>query len=281
MTTACFGRGFLRIATAYAWCGIVLGLVAAGCDWDRWRGHPTDEPPVVGIRNMYNQPRYDPQERSPFFEDETTMRPPVPGTVSREEVVDVAVATGRVADGARWIAEVPAAVVRRFGGMQSVLQRGEGRFNIYCAPCHGMAGYGDGPIAMRAEQVMAAALKPPTFHDERLRHVPDGQIFAVITHGIRNMPAYGHSIPPMDRWAIVSYLRALQLSQYDASQEQAASTDAGAADAKTDAETDAGVEQQAQKQQQQRGAQQAPQPAPGQGATAPPSAEKPGQEQEE
>lgn len=78
-------------------------------------------------------------------------------------------------------------------------------------------------VGLRAQELGAAALKPPTFHDDRLRHIPDGQLYATISNGVRNMPAYGHSIPLDDRWAIVGYVRALQLSQQG--QRQAAAGD--------------------------------------------------------
>ena len=82
-----------------------------------------------------------------------------------------------------------------------------------CAPCHGEAGDAQGPVAHRVAGLGVNSMVPPTFHDDRLRTIPDGQVFATITHGIRNMPAYAQSIPTDDRWAIVTYVRALQLSE--------------------------------------------------------------------
>lgn len=194
---------------------VAVGLASlVGCDWEPpVYGWETERTPVVPIRNMYDQPRYDTQERQPFFEDQRSMRPQVPGTVSREMDPDVEVATGRTADGAAWVLTVPNAVVVRAGGFEHLIARGRDRYNIYCAPCHSFAGDGNGVVARRAEELGAAALKPPTLHDERLRHIPDGQLFLTITNGVRSMPAYGHSIPTEDRWAIVSYVRALQLTQ--------------------------------------------------------------------
>lgn len=186
---------------------LLLGALA-GC-----RGQPHEEPPIHAIRNMYQQPRYNPQSRSQFFADSRTMRPPVPGTVSREMTVELDVATGRELDGDGWVMEVPEQVVDEHGGMRAMLDRGQERYDIYCSACHGLSGRGDGIVGQRAQSLGAAALKPPTFHDDRLRHIPDGQLYATITNGIRNMPAYGHSIPVEDRWAIVGYVRALQLSQ--------------------------------------------------------------------
>ncbi len=177
------------------------------------RGQTTQDTPVVPIRNMYNQPRYDAQERSAFFQDGRTMRPQVDGTVSREDDPNLGVATGRADDNAEWVLEVPRQVVQRNGGGASFVARGQERYTIYCAPCHGDTGSAEGPVANRVARLNFNAMVPPTFHDERLRGIPDGQLFATISHGIRNMPAYAQSIPTDDRWAIVSYVRALQLSE--------------------------------------------------------------------
>lgn len=189
--------------------GSLLVMAAlTGC-----RGQTTQDTPVVPIRNMYNQPRYDSQERSAFFQDGRTMRPQVAGTVSREDDPTLGVATGRAEDNAEWVLEIPRQVVQRNGGGAAFVARGQQRFNIYCAPCHGDTGSAEGPVAHRVAGLGFNAMVPPTFHDERLRGIPDGQLFATITHGIRNMPAYAQSIPTDDRWAIVSYVRALQLSE--------------------------------------------------------------------
>lgn len=186
-----------------------LALVAtAGC-----RGETSEEPPVVVIRNMHDQPKYDSQERGPFFRDERVDRHPPFGTVSRQEEPRLDVLTGRKLDGTGWVLTVPPQVADEHGGMAALVERGQDRFDIYCAACHGRSGKGDGMIARRATKLGAATLSPPTFHEERIRTMPDGQMFATITNGIRNMPPYRHSIPVDDRWAIVSYVRALQISQ--------------------------------------------------------------------
>ena len=187
---------------------LVFMLALGGC-----RGWTTDDAPVVPIRNMYDQPRYDSQERRPFFEDQRSMRPQVPGTISREMERDLSYATGRLVGDEGWVMNVPNVVAVRSGGASAMVERGQDRYNIYCATCHSRVGDGMGSVAIRAGTLGALALKPPTFHSDRLRHVPDGQIFSTITNGVRNMPAYGFSIPGDDRWAIVSYVRALQLTQ--------------------------------------------------------------------
>jgi len=188
--------------------------LATGCV-----GLDSSEPPVVGIRNMYNQPRYDTQERQPFFADQRSMRPGVEGTVSREQEKFIHWATGRNAKGDEWLMEVPAALIQRNGGRSAFIARGQDRYQIYCATCHSISGDGKGMVSRRAQALGAAGLVAPSFHDDRLRHIPDGQLYATIMNGLRNMPAYGFNIPSDDRWAIVLYVRALQLSQAPATPE--------------------------------------------------------------
>ncbi len=179
------------------------------------RGRESDSPPIVPIRNMHDQPRYDAQDRGEFFEDQRAMRPVPTHTVSAEMEENLGVATGRVEGDAslsgEWVAEVPADVAAGFGGAANMLARGQERYNIYCSPCHGFTGAGNGMVATRATELGYAALAPPTFGREELYQAPDGHIFATISNGIRSMPAYKHNIAPRDRWAIVSYVRALQL----------------------------------------------------------------------
>ncbi len=95
-------------------------------------------------------------------------------------------------------------------GFDAFVHRGQQRFNIYCMPCHDATGSGYGLVRKRAVASGAAAFVPPTFHQDRLRKAPDGQIFATITNGKSNMPPYAMQIQPADRWAIVAYVRALQ-----------------------------------------------------------------------
>lgn len=181
-----------------------LALVAAlaGC-----RGAASNDTPIGGIRNMHDQPRYENQARSAFFADGRMMRPHVFGTVAREMETDTRIETGRNDDGTTYVLATPDEVGARFGGDEAMLLRGQDRFDIYCAPCHGRTGDGKGIIVARG------LLAPPSYHQDRLRHIPDGQLYATITNGIRNMPGYYAQIPTDDRWAIVSYVRALQMSQ--------------------------------------------------------------------
>jgi mono/diheme cytochrome c family protein len=170
-------------------------------------------------RNMYDQERYNPESYSQFFPDHRTMRAPVPGTVARDRYEDdPEIATGLLADKSGYVMTIPQTYVQRAGGMEKVLARGQERFNIYCAPCHGRTGDGKGMVVCKRDKAsdpcQSRGFSPlPSYEDPRLRAAPDGQIFATITHGVRTMPAYGPQIPVADRWAIVAYVRALQMSQ--------------------------------------------------------------------
>jgi mono/diheme cytochrome c family protein len=149
---------------------------------------------------MYNQAKYEPLEQSDFFDDHQSARQLPPGTVARGFVQeDTAQLTGAV--NGKPVATMPMPVTRE------LLERGQQRFNIYCSPCHGLAGYGDGEIVQRGFS------PPPSFHTQAIRQLPDGKIFDVITNGYGAMYPYGYRITPEDRWAIVAYVRALQLSQ--------------------------------------------------------------------
>lgn len=198
-------------AAALALVALAAGL--AGC-----RGQTSKESPIVGIRNMYDQPRYDVQEESPYFDDKRTMRPIPEGTVPRERDPDRTVTTGRTDDNMGYLMTVPKSVVEQHGGMEKTLERGRERYGIYCTPCHDNTGSGQGMVKKRAVAGGAGAFAPPTFHQDRIRHMPDGQLYATIANGKNNMPPYPQ-IQVNDRWAIVAYVRALQLSQAKVPQE--------------------------------------------------------------
>jgi mono/diheme cytochrome c family protein len=206
----------------------VLAMALGAC-----RGEPSAESPIVLLRNMHYQQRYNSQAESAFFSDKRTMRAPPEGTVSRfpgganAHYVDFTVSRdngfdddrvvyGHEPDSPVYVASVPASVVADLGGGQRLLQRGQQRFGIYCALCHGRAADGRGQVWLRSigggTPNSYNYIAPTNLHDERLKHVPDGQIFATISNGIRNMPAYSGQIPVRDRWAIVAYVRALQVA---------------------------------------------------------------------
>jgi mono/diheme cytochrome c family protein len=191
----------LSTAVLVALSLVPLMLIAA-----RRAGTREDPPPRI-FTEMVNQPKYITQDLSPFFEDHRTTRPPVTGSVARGELQeDDVVFRGKT--GEQFVARIPIPV------SQALMERGQKRFNIYCATCHGLAGNGDGMIAKRADELAEGTWVPPTgLNTEPVAKQLDGQLFNTITHGIRKMPAYGPMIPVDDRWAIVFYVRALQRSQ--------------------------------------------------------------------
>ena len=150
---------------------------------------------------MHVQPRQNPLSRSDFYADQRSARPPVGGTVARGQLYeDTYFYTGKVGNDPGQ--NMPFAVTRE------VLERGRERFNIFCAPCHSRVGDGNGMVPSRG-----FARKPPSFHIARLQKEPVGYFYDVITNGFGIMPDYASQIPPQDRWDIVAYIRALQLSQ--------------------------------------------------------------------
>lgn len=174
-------------------------LLLASC-----RGTEHEHTPIHLNLNMDYQERYDPQEANPFFADNRSMRPLVPGTVARGMLRENSeFYRGRTSDGS-YVAEMPVPLTR------ALLERGQARYDIFCTPCHGAAGDGDGLITAGGFGYTPA----PTYHNDRLREIEDGYLYDVIANGIRTMPAYGHQVPVADRWAIVAYIRALQRSQY-------------------------------------------------------------------
>ena len=192
--------------TSKAIGALALALLLGAC-----RGQTSEQPPIIPFRGMHEMPRYDAQEASRYFEDGRTMRPPVEGTIPREMVVDVEVAEG-VDETGSYVMTIPQQMITEAGGMDALLARGHTRFDIYCSPCHAYTGDGQGMVTRRAEAI-GATFAAANLHDDRIRHLPDGQVYATIANGIRTMPAYRAQIPVQDRWAIVAYVRALQLSQ--------------------------------------------------------------------
>ena len=176
-TNSTYARRFLLAAAAIA----VLGV--SGCRQD-----------------MHDQPKLEPLEGSDFFSDRRASRPSVDGTVARGELrEDFLFYTGF--ENGELATEFPFPVTRE------VVERGRQRFNIYCSPCHGLIGDGLGAVVQRGFQ------RPPSYHINRLREAPVGHFYNVITHGKGRMYSFNDRIPPDDRWAIVSYIRALQLSR--------------------------------------------------------------------
>lgn len=152
---------------------------------------------------MREQPKHKPYQSSAFFADGRSARPRIEGTVATDEIgFDEALQTGR--RGGQFVTEMPFAVTL------ADLQRGRERFDIFCAVCHGQLGDANGMIVRRGFQ------RPPSFHDPAMRDPnakPLGHYFDVITRGFGGMYSYADRIPVEDRWRIVAYIKALQLSQ--------------------------------------------------------------------
>jgi mono/diheme cytochrome c family protein len=184
-------------------------------------------------QDMHDQPKYEPLDKSAFFADGRASRPLPDGTVARNQLRDDApFYTGKTGQGqqgggaegaatvaSQGVAATPsrnAGVTAQYQGFvntfpfpidQQALDRGQERFNIYCSICHGRTGDGLGMIVRRGYR------QPPSYHDERLRQAPVGYFFDVITNGFGAMPDYSAQVPPDDRWRIIAYIRALQLSR--------------------------------------------------------------------
>lgn len=173
--------GIKHGARAALW--MALGVLLAGC----------------GV-NMRDGAKLYPLEPSSFFADNKSSRELVPNTVARGQLRDdQAFFTGKL-DG-KPVDTFP------FPITEEVLRRGQDRYNIFCSVCHGASGYANGMIVQRGFS------PPPSFHIDRLRAAPPGYFYDVITNGFGRMYSYASRINPRDRWAIIAYIRALQLSQ--------------------------------------------------------------------
>lgn len=185
-----------RQLTAGAVLGMVLAVTVTGC-----RGWETDAPPVHLNWNMDTQEKGKAYRKSDFFADGRYMRTPPAGTVARGFLKD---------DDARSFGRVDGMAVTAFpSGMpdpEVALARGQNRFGIYCSPCHGLAGDGDGIVNQKL------SVKAPSFHDARLKDMPVGRMYEAILNGVNagNMGSYAGQIVEEDRWNVLAYVRALQ-----------------------------------------------------------------------
>jgi mono/diheme cytochrome c family protein len=162
---------------------IALILLLAGCRQD-----------------MHDQPRYKPLAESQFFSDHRASRPQVEGTVARGHLrIDEARYTGKI-DG-NDVDQFPIPITK------ADIERGQTRFNIYCTPCHGRVGDGNGMVVLRGYRQAAS------FYTDKLVNAPVGHFFDVITNGFGAMPSYASRIQPDDRWRVAAYIRALELSE--------------------------------------------------------------------
>ena len=183
--TGAFARPVERSSTAVSFAALlVLIAITTACRMD-----------------MQAQPRQNPLSRSDFYSDQRSARPPIEGTVARGQLhEDTYFYTGKIGNNPGDVMPFPVT--------EEVLARGRERFNIFCAPCQSRLGDGNGFVPSRG-----FARKPPSFHIQRLQKAPVGYFYDVITEGFGIMPDYASQIPPQDRWDIVAYVRALQLSQ--------------------------------------------------------------------
>jgi mono/diheme cytochrome c family protein len=167
-------------------------LIAAGCE-----ARPGRFP--LGFDRMRDQPRYDAYEASPFFADGKTMRPLPDGTVARESPSG----TTAVVDGKENGADVETIPVPL---TMETMKRGQDRYDVFCRPCHDVDGTANSPVAKNMQ-----IRQPPSLLEDRIRQLPDGRIYQVISGGYGLMPSYAYQLSIEDRWAVVAYVRALQL----------------------------------------------------------------------
>jgi mono/diheme cytochrome c family protein len=155
---------------------------------------------VACRQDMHDAPRYDPLEASTFFADGRGSRMLVTNTVARGTLrEDLHLYQGKIDGQLTDMFPMPVTA--------EVMARGQERFNVFCSPCHGRTGQGNGMVVQRGFRA------PPSYHDERLRNAPVGYFFDVMTNGFGAMPDYATQVPVPDRWAIAAYIRALQFSQ--------------------------------------------------------------------
>jgi mono/diheme cytochrome c family protein len=201
---------------------IAIGVILVVASWvplvlfAKARVERSEEPRVMIMQDMGTQPKFREQQTSEIFADGRADRPRVAGTIARGDLEEddhyyrgysmVAGADGKSQP--KFFDTFPAQVKVTEG----LVHRGQERFNIYCSACHGLDGYARGSVEVRSEQ-LGSPLNAKSLHEDGVRARVDGHIFNTITNGIRNMPGYSAQIPVADRWAIVAYVRALQLSQ--------------------------------------------------------------------
>lgn len=191
-----------------------------------FRGSKSPNSPIYVFPDMDRQAKYTPQGGNTFYSDGRDARPPVPGTVGRGqgwEIKDVfsddyrdsvstnpSLYSGKTAEG-DFYKGFPVPVSNEF------IAKGRQKYNIYCSVCHGKTGDGRGVLASDGSDLAMSAGyfgNIATLIDERIRAMPEGQIFDVITNGFNTMGAYGYAIRPEDRWAVIAYVRALQLAAH-------------------------------------------------------------------
>ncbi len=187
---------------------VAASLVPIGLIY-KSRNSPKTQPRIQVVYDMDDQYKAKTQTESAFFADGMAMRHHPEGTVAQGMLeADDAFYRGQVDGDTLFVETFPVEVTRE------MMYRGRERFNIHCAPCHGISGNGSGPVHVRAAALGEGTWTPPTdLRSQTVVERPVGHLYNSIKNGIRNMPAYGPQISPEDRWAIVAYVRALQLSR--------------------------------------------------------------------
>lgn len=180
-------------------------LVLTSC-----RGGKSSEPPVLLVQNMYDQTSYGPQSENTFFADKRAVRAPVTGTVAQgEDRTNTKLYQGLEADSTpekpEWVQRFP------FVLTSAILNKGHERYNIYCSSCHGYDGHNGGLVTKAA----GGSIRPALLHDDDKVALPVGKIYDAVTNGVNNwnMPGFKEQMSVMERWSVVAYVRALQLSQ--------------------------------------------------------------------
>ena len=189
-------RGFLYFCLGFLLLSLATFAIAGK------RGSLSRKPPIELIPDMDRQPKIRPQTKSGFFADGLGSRLPVSGTVARgSDFLDIPANTGRLAGQTNFVEAIPLKVD------ELVMARGRERFTIYCQVCHGPVADANSVTKKLGMAVVA------NLHDKRIVQMTDGELFHIITYGRNNMGPYGDKLEPEDRWAVIAYLRALQLTR--------------------------------------------------------------------
>ena len=183
---------------------LFIGLSLVGC-----RGQKSEQPPLLPVQNMYDQTSYGPQSKNGFYADRRATRPALEGTVAQGEAREDSrlyegLEPGSSLNNPVWVKQIPISL------NDKTLARGQTQYNIYCSPCHGYAGNSDGLVTLRA----GGTIRPANLHDPDKINMPVGQVYSAVHNGVNNwnMPGFSEQMDVMDRWAVVAYVKALQLA---------------------------------------------------------------------
>lgn len=189
---------------------VLMAICSVSC-----RGQRSSKPPVMPVQNMVEQTSFGPQSPNDFFPDKRAVRTPVAHTVAEGEAyVDIRYDQGQepgsTAENPKWTQKFPLKLD------MDILKSGQKNFDIYCAPCHGLSGHNNGLVTQRS----GGTIRPAEIHGEALINMPVGQIYHAVTEGVNNwnMPGFKAQLNTAERWAVVSYVRALQLSEQNKKQ---------------------------------------------------------------